>query len=132
MKAEFPRVTLVLADDHRAFASTTDRLLREEFEILEVVHDGEAALDAVQRLDPDLLVLDLSMPRRTGVEVMRSLRSRGARTGIVILTFFRDASMADRLFEHGALAYVVKAHMVADLPPAIRAAASGRQFCSDL
>ena len=127
-----PRATLVLADDHRPFVGACERLLRPEFDVRAIVHSGPDALEAVGEHAPDVLVLDISMPGMTGVEVLEELALRGARTRVVVLTMHRDAALADRVMALGAHAYVAKARMARDLVPALRAAVAGERFRSPL
>jgi DNA-binding NarL/FixJ family response regulator len=122
--------TLVLADDHPSFVDASRRLLECDFEIVAAVHSGPEAVEAVRRLDPDLVVLDISMPGMSGIEVMEALK--GHPTRIVVLTVHRDAAIADRVADLGACAYVTKARMARDLLPAVRAALAGESFRSAL
>ena len=129
-KKTVPRV--VLADDHAAFASTCEHLLADEFDIVAIAHDGQEALDAMDAHDPDILVLDLSMPGMTGVEVLEALQERESRTRIVVLTVHSEAAVADRVIKLGAYGYVVKSRTARDLAPAIRAALAGSRFRSPI
>ena len=84
---------LLIADDHPFLIAGIESVLRDtEFEIVGSVTNGQAALDAVPALRPDILLLDVAMPLRTGVDVLRTLRSRGDRHPVVLLT----ASLDDR------------------------------------
>jgi len=130
--AQKARPSVVLADDHRAFVGACESLLAREFDIVATVHGGRDALEAVETHDPDVLVLDISMPDMTGVEVMEILRSRNTRARIVVLTVNTDAALADRVIALGAHGYVVKARMVRDLTAAIHAALAGERFRSPI
>jgi len=132
MCAQNSQVTLVLADDNRAFVAACRLLLIPDFELVTAVHTGRDALDAIRQHDPDVLILDISMPDMTGVEVIEALNRADARTRVVVLTMHRDPTLADRVMALGALGFVVKARMARDLPPAIRAALAGEKFCSPL
>ena len=132
MCAEEARATLVLADDNKALAGVCRQLLGPEFEVLAVVHGGRDAVDAVDHHDPDILVLDIGMPDMSGVEVIESLRTRSARTRVVVLTVHQESALAGRVMDLGAYGYVVKSRMARDLLTAIRAALSGERFRSPL
>lgn len=102
------RPRLVIADDHRIFAEGLERLLAEEYEIVAVVADGQALLDAVAEHGPDLVVTDLSMPELNGIECVRVLRESTPELKIVLLTMHEDVSMATAAIRAGASAYVLK------------------------
>jgi DNA-binding NarL/FixJ family response regulator len=81
-------------------------------------------------LNPDLVVLDVSMPVYNGIEVARRLKERGCRAKLVFLTVHDDEDFAHEALQAGAAGYVVKASMAAELPHAIREAMEGRTFVS--
>ena len=85
---------------------------------------------AAIELKPDVLVLDISMPVLTGIEVAKMLRKAGVAARIVFLTVFDDSDFVDAAFAAGALGYVVKARMNSDLVSAIREVHTGRRFLS--
>ena len=124
------RPTLVLADDHRPFVDASRQLLEAECEIVATAGDGSEAVAAVEKHDPDALVLDISMPGMSGIEVMEALKGHPCR--IVVLTVHQDAAIADRVAALGAHGYVTKARMARDLVLAVRAALAGESFRSSL
>ena len=130
--AQKTRPSVVLADDHRAFVGACESLLAREFNPVATVHGGRDALKAVEAHDPDILVLDISMPDMSGVEVIEILLRRNARTRIVVLTMNTEAALADRVIALGAYGYVVKSRMARDLTAAIHAALAGERFRSPL
>lgn len=133
MDADAPyRARVVIVDDHAAFLETSARLLRAHHRVVATVGSGREALEAVERHDPDLLVLDLGLPDLPGLEVLAVLRARQMRTRVVVLTLHRERALAERAFETGATAYVTKARMARDLRPAIEAALRDERFCSPL
>jgi len=125
-----PRVRVILADDNAIIREKVVVLLEPEFEIVGAVADGKALLDAVPKFDPDVGVIDISMPRIGGIEAVRKLKSVGSRMLVIYLTVHEDPDFAKAAFEGGASAYVVKSRMVNDLIPAIRGALKGRAFMS--
>ncbi len=98
--------------------------------IIGTTHDGGALLEAVTCLDPDLVVLDISMPVYNGMEVAWCLRERGCRAKLVFLTVHDDEDFVHEALQAGAAAYVVKANMAVELPHAIRQVMAGRTFIS--
>lgn len=132
MCAQDTRASLVLADDHKAFLDACKHLLQPEFEVVATARSGQEALDAVAEHVPDILILDISMPDMTGVEVLEALADRAVSTRVVVSTIHQERSLADRAAALGAYGFVTKARMARDLPAAIRAALAGELFRSPL
>jgi DNA-binding NarL/FixJ family response regulator len=101
-----PRVLIV--DDHKVVAEGLVRLLRDRFEIVDTINDGRLVLDAVSRLQPDVAILDISLPHVTGLEVARQLRKAGGGTRTIILTMHADANLAVEALSAGASGFVLK------------------------
>jgi DNA-binding NarL/FixJ family response regulator len=123
-----PRV--LLADDEPDFLTVSTRLLEPEYEIVQSVGDGQRVLEEVRRLEPDLVVLDISMPVFNGIDSARRLRSAGCRAKIVFLTVHRDLEYVEAAFGAGASGYVIKSRLVSDLPLALREVLAGHSFVS--
>ena len=121
---------LLLADDHAAMLGKTVRLLEGEFAIVGTVGNGLDLLEAALRLDPDVVVLDITMPGLDGIQAARRLRRAGCRAKLVFLTVHEDPDYVRAALDAGGTAYVVKARLVSDLIPAISAALSGERFIS--
>ena len=124
------RICVLLADDHAEFLATAVRYLESEVTIVKTVGDGSAAVEEATRLDPDVLVLDISMPVLGGIEAARKLRLTGCRTKIVFLTVHHDPDFARAALDAGAVGYVVKDRLASDLMPALRKAVAGHCFIS--
>jgi len=105
-------------------------LLAQEFDVVGTAADGSIALHAAARLDPDAVVLDISMPNVDGIEVARRLRAAGSKAKVIMLTVHDDPDFLRAALDAGALGYVLKSRLRADLIPAIRAALAGRIFVS--
>jgi DNA-binding NarL/FixJ family response regulator len=123
-------VRLVLAEDHAGFLAELGVRLGEKFDIVGAVKNGEEAVDAVLRLDPDVLVLDISMPVMNGFQTAARLADANCRTKIVILTTYEGDEYIDKAFSSGASAYVAKRHFATDLEIAIRDVLQGGRFVS--
>lgn len=85
--------TVLIADDHPIVLSGIEAILRDtRYAVVATATDGEQALDLLAKADPDILVLDVQMPKATGLDVVRTVRDRGDRRPVILLT----ASLADR------------------------------------
>jgi DNA-binding NarL/FixJ family response regulator len=104
--------------------------LGEEFEVLGTVGDGEQAVDAVLRLNPDALVIEISMPVLNAFQGARQLQTANCRTKIIFLSIYDGPDFLDAAFSAGASGYVTKARLSTDLIPAIHEAMSGQIFVS--
>lgn len=125
-----PRV--LLADDHRMFAEGLRTLLAEEFELVGIVADGVAMLEAAQRLRPDAIVADITMPRVNGIDALRQLRAVLPDVRVVFLTMHHDAAYARRALAAGAMGFVLKHSAVQELVSALRAALAGHIYVAPL
>ena len=121
-----PRV--LLADDHRVVAEGLRGLLDPYFEVVGVVSDGRELLAAAARLDPDVVVLDISMPSLNGIETARQLRAENSRAKVVFLTMHREVAYAARSLEAGASGFVLKHSAPSELVTAIREALNGGTY----
>ena len=124
------RRRVLLADDHPAMLALTTAVLAGEYLVVGSVVDGRALLAEAERLHPDVIVLDITMPRLDGIEAARQLRSSHQPARLVFLTVHEDADFARAALDAGGLGYVVKARLASDLLPAIRAALADRRFIS--
>lgn len=124
------RVRIVLADDHREFLACAAGLLEPEFDVVETVADGQALIEAADRIDPDVLVLDITMPGLNGIEAARRLKAAGSRAKVVFLTVHEDQDFVRSALAVGAQGYVVKRRLASDLVHALREALAGRCFVS--
>lgn len=122
------RPRILLADDHRIVAEGLKNLLAAEFDLVGVVEDGRALLDAAAALKPDVIVTDITMPHLNGLEALRELRAGQPQIRIVVLTMHRDLAYARRALALGASGYVLKHDAPEELIRAVRSALAGRVF----
>jgi len=103
-------IRVVLADDHAVVRRGIRQFMEEAGEIAVVAEaaDGEAALEAIRREKPDVAVLDIQMPRRTGIEVTRAVRDERLPVGVLVLTAYDDDPYVQAVLEAGANGYVLK------------------------
>ena len=126
------RQRVLLADDHAMVVAGLTRLLEPEFELAGTVENGQALLEAAERLRPDVIVVDISMPLLNGIEAVRRLRKGGVSAKIVFLTMHSDVNLAVEALEAGASGYLLKQSAAEELPTAIREALKGRSWVTPL
>lgn len=124
------RARILVADDHEEVRNTIVHLLKRQFEVLGAVGDGPEFLEEVDRLKPDLCVLDISMPKMSGIEVAYRIKQSHSQTKIVFLTLHDDFDFRAAALETGAEGYVTKARMGGDLILAVKEVLAGRTFCT--
>jgi len=120
---------ILVADDHEEVRNVIVRLLRRQFDVLDAVGDGPTFLEAVDRLKPDVCILDISMPHMSGIEVAQRIKERYSSIRIVFLTLHDDFDFQTAAFATGAEGYVTKARMAGDLLFAVNEVLAGRRFC---
>ncbi|MEZ5365621.1 MAG: response regulator transcription factor [Bryobacterales bacterium] len=124
------KLRALLADDHDQMWSAVERILGDEFEVT-YVPDGQALLDMLEKMAPDVLILDVSMPRVTGIEALQALQRGCAHSPTVVCSMQRDHSVVNQALAAGARGYVFKARAPFELRDAIDAALQDRQFVSN-
>jgi CheY-like chemotaxis protein len=124
------KIRVVLADDHQAVTTKVRGTISEKCEVIAAVEDGEQAIAAVLALDPDVLVIDISMPVLDGLQAAKRLQKVKCRARIVFLTIHEDHDYVAAAFSYGAIGYVTKARLSTDLVPAIVEAMQGHTFVS--
>ena len=126
------RARVLLADDHRIVAEGLRALLEPEFELVGIVEDGRALLDSAEKLRPDVVVVDVSMPLLNGIEAVRQLKKKNKDIAVVFLTMHVDVTYAASAFEAGASGYVLKHSAPSELITAISSALKGRTYITPL
>ena len=121
---------VVVADDMPEMIENITRLLHRDFDIVGSVQNGEQAIAAAVTLDPDLLLLDISMPVFNGIQVASLLRSSGCRAKVIFLTVHEDQDYIDAAFSVGAAGYVFKSRVATDLILAVEEVLQGYSFTS--
>jgi DNA-binding NarL/FixJ family response regulator len=116
------RPRILLADDHRMFLAGLETLLKPDFNIVAAVRDGCALVAAAERLKPDLVVADISMPELDGIGATRQIKAALPATKVVLLTMHADTLLAREARKAGASGYVLKRDPPEILVAAIRLA----------
>jgi DNA-binding NarL/FixJ family response regulator len=121
-----PRVLLV--DDNDAILTRSVAILRDSCAIVGTARDGTLGIAMAAALCPDVIVLDISMPGRSGLEVAAALRESGSSAAIVFVSAHDDAEFIEVARAAGGVGYVFKPRLSSDLPGAVRAASAGGSF----
>jgi len=130
MNTSAKQIRVLMADDHAATLAQTTRLIGQCHEVVGTVTNGLDLLETAARLEPDVIVLDISMPGLDGLEAARQLKAAGCHSRIVFLTVHEDGDYAAEALALGADGYVVKSRVASDLLPAISHAVVSRWFLS--
>ncbi|MCS6897340.1 MAG: response regulator transcription factor [Nitrospira sp.] len=121
-----PRV--LLADDHGLVLAGLRRLVEDSCEVVGTVEDGRALIEAAQRLEPDLILLDIAMPLLNGIDAARQIRKLCPNTKLIFLTMQTSPTYATEAFQAGASGYLLKRSAPMELPLAIEAVLRGQHY----
>jgi DNA-binding NarL/FixJ family response regulator len=123
---------LLLADDHIILLEGLKALLAPEFEVVATASDGRAVLEAAEKHQPDVILLDISMPGLNGIEAARRLKQSNPGAKLIVLTMHADLSFVSAAFEAGVSGYVLKQSAATELVAALHDVDSGRRYISSL
>jgi DNA-binding NarL/FixJ family response regulator len=130
--ANSARPRLLLVDDHHLLLDGLRQSLQDEYEIVGMVSAGTEVAGACRRLTPDLVLLDLSLPDRSGLEVIDDLKVGSPAVKILVVTMHLDRVLAEASIQAGAHGFVPKDAGLDELRLAIREVLAGREFVSAL
>ena len=125
-----PRV--LMADDHSLILAGLRKLVEADCEVVGTVEDGRARVEAAQTLRPDLILLDISMPRLNGLEAARQLRTLVPDSKLIFLTMHASPTYATEAFQAGASGYLLKHSAEEELSQAIKSVLQGRHYLTPL
>jgi DNA-binding NarL/FixJ family response regulator len=124
------RLRVLVADDHKGMLENLVRMLSSDFDVVAAVGDGGAVIAQAERVRPDLLILDVTMPVMNGIAAAARLKATGSTAKVVFVTMLHDREFVQQSSSLGAVGFVVKDQLVADLMPAIYSVLAGRPFVS--
>ena len=117
---------ILLADDHKLITEGLKNILEPQYEVIGIVEDGHQLVKEALRLRPDVIVVDISMPRLNGLEAIRQLNKQHLTAKIIFLTMHADVTYAARALETGAAGFILKHSAPAELLEAIEKALLGK------
>jgi len=127
-----PKPRILLVDDHALVLEGFRRILEGHYELVGTVGDGRALLEAAKTMQPDIVILDVSMPLLNGIDAAAQLKKICPKAKIIIVTMHADTDYVRSAFEAGASAYVLKRSAVDELEQAIRAVLEGHSYITPL
>ena len=119
---------ILVADDHRIVVEGLRRILEPEFEILGAVEDGRALVESVERLKPDAVIADISMPLLNGLEAIRQIKANQPKMKVIVLTMHTDATYVTEAYNAGANAYLVKQSAAGEMLNIVRSVLQGINY----
>ena len=126
------RTRVLLADDHPIVVEGLATLLKNRFDLVGTVSNGNELIDLARKLRPDVIVADISMPVVSGLEALRRLKAAKSDAKVIFLTMHADAQLATEAFRAGACGYVLKQSAGEELIAAIQEALQGRTYLTPL
>lgn len=126
------RLRILLGDDNREMLEVITRMLESNFQVVAALDQASAILAGVSNLEPDIVVLDISMGEMNGFEITRQLRSHLCRSKIIFLTVHEEPELIRAAFAAGVSGYVFKSRMNTDLPTAINSVVNDKLFIPEM
>ena len=126
------KLTILIADDHPMIRDSLRHAIESntEWEVAGEAQDGEVAIELINKLQPAIVILDISMPVRNGFEVVRALRQKKVQTQVIFLTMHRNEDFFQRALDLDVRGYVLKDSAVIDVVSAIKAVSRGEHYTS--
>ena len=126
------RIKVLIVDDHPLFRQGLRQVVQADprFELCGEAGDGVSALELIQEKKPDIAILDVNLPRLSGLEVARQLKEKRVATQIVILTMYKEEETFNRSLDLGVKGFVLKENAVEDILNSLVAVANGEHYLS--
>ncbi len=125
------KLRVLLADDHKFITEGLKSILEPEYEVAGIVEDGQALVREAGRLRPDVIVVDISMPKLNGIDAVRKIKEDGNDAKVVFLTMHPDVAYASRALEAGGDGFVLKHSAPEELLFAIEKALDNKKFITE-
>lgn len=122
------KARVLIADDHSILLAGLKKLVEEAYEVVGTVEDGRALLEAAERLRPDLILMDISMPLLNGLDAARQLKKLLPESKLLFLTMHSSPTYATEAFKAGASGYLLKQSAASELPQALAAVLHGQIY----
>lgn len=132
MRKDMRKTRVLLADDHQIVLEGLQNLLEPDFEVVGTAEDGRALVKEAERLQPDVIVTDISMPLINGIEALRQIRKTDDHIKVVFLTMHPDVTYATMAFDAGASGYVLKNSASRELVTAINEVMLGGTYVTPI
>ncbi len=124
------KLCILLADDHKIITEILRSILEPTYDVVGIVEDGQALVKEAIRLQPDVIVTDISMPKLGGIEAVRQIKKEGLQAKIIFLTMHADIDYASRAFEIGASGFLLKSSELTELLTAIKNVQAGKRYAT--
>ena len=126
------KIKIIIADDHPMMRSGVKSVLLadEQIELVAEAKDGEEAYNYILKHQPDVALIDVEMPKMTGLEIVRRITVENIKTRFVFLTMYKDEDMFNAAMDSGAFGYVLKENAVEDVLESVKSVAEGRNYIS--
>ncbi len=126
------KIRITIADDHPVFRSGLRKIIEEdnEIEIIGEADNGEKALGMIQELKPDIALLDIDMPKMSGIDVLKEMKKKKIDVKTIFLTVYADEDIFDEAMDNGVSGYILKDSAIMDVTDCIRTVDSGKYYIS--
>lgn len=127
-------IRIMIVEDHHLVRQGLKALLENEpdFEVMAEAADGQEAIRLVNQLDPDLILMDISLPKLNGIQVLKKLQAENCNVPVVILSMHEDLSLVRQALRYGARGFLLKRSVTDELLLAIRAAIKRETYISSI
>jgi len=122
---------ILLADDHKFITESLKSILEPTYEVVGIVEDGQILIKEAARLLPDVIIVDISMPKLNGLEAVRQIKKEDIQSKVIFLTMHPDVIYASNALEVGALGYVLKYSAHSELKQAVEKVLLGQIFITE-
>ncbi len=126
------KIKIIIADDHPVFRGGLMKMIEtdNEIKIIAEAENGEKALNKIIELNPDIALLDIDMPKMTGIQILKELKKKKSNVKTIFLTVYGDESIFDDAMDNGINGYVLKDSAISDIIECIKTVSSGNYYIS--